>query len=299
MKTESPKLDLARLENVRHRGERIISACPACREIGGDRKGDNLLIFETGVFACAKNQGDKEHGRRILELAGLPRERKFSVTEHVRRHRPKPQKIAAPDSGKWEQIEPLTTKWRGQFYDNQAALAKFSAELGISVQTMQNCTSPAYDGLALIPEGYHPPEIKGPIRTPRLGFVYDGALKIRDPWPGSDIRFLLLDSPRRPWRSFWLQRPELTIQEVHVVESESDALALIDAGYERPFDKHGCAVIAAPGASAWKPDWGRFLAGREVHFWPDANPDGEKFIERVSNSAKTTATGFKRHAIKL
>jgi hypothetical protein len=68
--TNESKLDFSRLENVRERGNRIISRCPACAEIGGDKQHDNLMVFESGLFACAAYQGDREHSSRILQLAG-------------------------------------------------------------------------------------------------------------------------------------------------------------------------------------------------------------------------------------
>lgn len=64
------KLDLKRLTKVRQRGDKIAAACPACREAERDTDGDNLVIFSDGRFACAANQGDAEHSRRILALAG-------------------------------------------------------------------------------------------------------------------------------------------------------------------------------------------------------------------------------------
>ena len=64
------KLDVTKLKKVRHRGDRIIAACPACQEAGRDTDADNLVIFPDGRFACAANQGDLEHSRRILALAG-------------------------------------------------------------------------------------------------------------------------------------------------------------------------------------------------------------------------------------
>ncbi len=71
--TNEPRLDVARLENVRTQGNRTIAACPACRAAGRDRAGDNLVIFEDENFACAAYQGDREHRVEILQLAGIRR----------------------------------------------------------------------------------------------------------------------------------------------------------------------------------------------------------------------------------
>ncbi len=64
------KLDVARLENVRDRGNKIESACPACREEGRDRTGNHLVIYQDGRFGCVANPEDHEHRKRIWQLAG-------------------------------------------------------------------------------------------------------------------------------------------------------------------------------------------------------------------------------------
>ena len=52
------RLDLAKLENVKLRGGgKTGAACPACREAGRDRKGQHLMIFPDGRFACAAHHG--------------------------------------------------------------------------------------------------------------------------------------------------------------------------------------------------------------------------------------------------
>jgi len=65
-------LDLTRLENVKEGRVKTIAACPACRELGSDKKGNHLSILDDGRFNCIVNQGDAgaEHRRRIMQLAG-------------------------------------------------------------------------------------------------------------------------------------------------------------------------------------------------------------------------------------
>lgn len=65
-------LDLAKLENVRESAGKITARCPACHEIGADRKGHHLVHWpESGKFACAARPGDKPHRQRVWLLAGL------------------------------------------------------------------------------------------------------------------------------------------------------------------------------------------------------------------------------------
>jgi putative DNA primase/helicase len=65
-------LDFSKLEKVRTANGKTIARCPACAEADEDRDGKHLAIFADGRFACVTHQGDKEHRRRIWELAGLP-----------------------------------------------------------------------------------------------------------------------------------------------------------------------------------------------------------------------------------
>lgn len=62
-------LDLAKLEKTRKHGSKIVCACPACREAGGDKAGDHLAVFESGAFNCVVDQS-AEHRKRIWQLAG-------------------------------------------------------------------------------------------------------------------------------------------------------------------------------------------------------------------------------------
>ena len=73
--TEST-IDFPRLEKLRRLASGdVISACPACREIGKDGKGDNLRVFASGAFHCIAVPDDKEHNRQIFALVGIKGER--------------------------------------------------------------------------------------------------------------------------------------------------------------------------------------------------------------------------------
>jgi len=65
-------LDLTKIENVKECGGKTVAACPACREMGADKKGNHLSILDDGRFNCIVNQGNAgdEHRRRIMQLAG-------------------------------------------------------------------------------------------------------------------------------------------------------------------------------------------------------------------------------------
>lgn len=288
-----PRLEVSKLENVKEIGNRIQSACPACRAVGRDTKGDNLIIFESGLFACASCQGDREHSAEILRMAGIKRE---GWRPEPRHKRPQPtRRTENPANAEkrlwWAANEPLTHKMRSALYDSRDACELFASELGLKGETLMNCTSPAFDAVALVPAGFIPKN--KPLRSARLGFVYNCAVKIRDPWPS--VRFVMRGTAARPWRSIWLIRPELRIERVHIVESESDALTLIEAGYERPFE--GECVIAIPGASGWRTEWADLVKGREINLWPDRDAAGSGFVETVGRDTFQKNSNVKIHKL--
>lgn len=68
---ETCLLDLERLSNQTDYGNKIVCACPACRESGSDKKGNHLTIYkENGAFSCVLHPRDKDHNRIILNLVG-------------------------------------------------------------------------------------------------------------------------------------------------------------------------------------------------------------------------------------
>ncbi len=277
MQTLEPKLDVSKLESVKEIGDCLQSACPACRAVGRDRKGDNLKIYPDFHFACAANLGDREHAAEILRMVGIKNSGWRPEPCH-KRPQPTRRTVNPADEEKrlwWAANEPLTHKMRSALYDCREACEQFADELGLKWETLHDLTSPAFDAVALVPAGFIPKE--KPLRNRRLGLIYDGALKIRSPWP--NVRFLMRGRPSRPWRSIWLTRPELRIERVHIVESESDALTLIEAGYERPFD--GECVIAVSGANGWRPEWADLVSGRQIHLWPDRDTKGSEFVDTV------------------
>lgn len=124
------KLDVSKLENVRKRGNKTIAACPACRECGRDKSGDNLAIFENDVFACAANQGDKEHDSRILQLAGSADWRETRSTSRPFAQTEAPQLQAGEWAADCERLRRDTAsmgrvaKWRalpGKYVDRLAS----------------------------------------------------------------------------------------------------------------------------------------------------------------------------------
>jgi hypothetical protein len=64
-------LDRTRLQKVRDLANGGLQAqCPACAEVGQDRKGEHLRISPEGKFGCCVFPGDRKHRSRIFALAG-------------------------------------------------------------------------------------------------------------------------------------------------------------------------------------------------------------------------------------
>jgi hypothetical protein len=280
-------LDVSLLTKVRTRGGRMIARCPACAESGGDRKGNHLFILEDGRFGCVNYAGDREHRRRIWELVGQEGERIASTTRPPPRRRPRRFK---PDY-----LYARTTPWRGRLYQEPDLLRRVTG-WQYSDKTIRCLTMPAFDAVCLIPAGevFTLPgalDENGKPRTlrlsaDRLGFVYDGALKIRQPYgPRSDLRFLMLGEPRRPWRSYTLLRPECRIEKVAIAEGEHDAVELVECGLEHfDFQQAGSGVVGIPGASAFRPEWARLFAKRAVTVWRHSDDGGRRFAQGVADA---------------
>lgn len=64
-------LDTSKLVNFKPSGGgKSTSACPECQRLGGDKKGNHLVIFSSGAYGCAVDNSP-EHSKAIWKLAGL------------------------------------------------------------------------------------------------------------------------------------------------------------------------------------------------------------------------------------
>jgi hypothetical protein len=65
-------LNILKLENCHKKASKVVARCPACAEIGQDRQGNHLILYDNGRFGCVKYQGTEriEHRKRIFQLVG-------------------------------------------------------------------------------------------------------------------------------------------------------------------------------------------------------------------------------------
>jgi hypothetical protein len=190
-----------------------------------------------------------------------------------------------------EELERQTTPWRIRLYEDSAWRDTFACELELSPNTLRRLTSPSLDALGITPAGLILIKADGTpctLQKPRLAYIFDGGYKIRDPFGTGKPRFWQVGEMRRPWLSYWLCRAKPFITDVHLVESESSAAALIEAGLNDPFHKGTC-VVATSGSNGFDHAWVPLFAGRTVHFWPDKDPAGQRFFEETAATLHGTA----------
>jgi len=138
---------------------------------------------------------------------------------------------------------------RARLWGSPDLLAKAEEMLGIPAAVIRSlcCTSDAL-GWA----------------SGRLCYLYEHALKFRNP-PGVEPRFKVeIGRPAFPWRWHFAARPEVV--EVFLTESESSAVALIASGFEELHPTKGkpaSAVIACPG-NGFPEHWGPLFKGKRV-----------------------------------
>ena len=74
-------LNILKLENCHKKGGKIVARCPACAEIGQDKQGNHLILYDDGRFGCVKYQGTEgiEHRKRIFQLVGESKEIKTII----------------------------------------------------------------------------------------------------------------------------------------------------------------------------------------------------------------------------
>lgn len=275
------KLELDRLVKVRQRGSRTFARCPACAEKDSDRAGDNLVIFDSGCFACAAFQGDSGHARRILELAGNEEEkRKLSRSSSgppgafppPRQRRVPAPPVLPPDFAETVRTARLRAS---ACLETQMVMAD---EFGVRVETIRRLSMPEGGALGFFPRI----SIGGtPCLPDRIGYIYPQGIKIRQPWGAEAARFAwACGRATEPWRHTCASaRPG--VRHYYLTEGESDLIALADALTNRIKPEDGIAMVASPGTS-FREEWARLFAGCEVSLFFDKDAAGAAAAERTT-----------------
>jgi len=280
------KLTLDRLEKVRQRGSRIIARCPACAEMDRDKAADNLIIFDNGCFACAAHQQDREHARRILQLAGNAEEYQRSRSGPPAafpppRQRPEPAPTPLPPD-----FESLTRAARCRVFGCAETQQLIAAEFGVQAETIRRLAMPEGGALGFFPSI----SIGGkPCLPDRIGYIYPEGIKIRQPW--SNVRFAwACGKATEPWR-YTYARARRNVQQYSITEGESDLIALADAMGNQLRAGDGIAMVASPGTS-FREEWARLFQGCNVSLVFDNDAAG-------AAAAARTAALLRPHAAQV
>lgn len=271
------KLNLERLEKPKERYGKIIARCPACAEIGKDSASDNLAIFANGNFACAVYQGDAEHSKRILQLAGaeMPARNVWQIPPPIRQ----PEDAPLPR---------LTTRQFGIMRHAIEALGKnpnrcaaIATRRGWNASTVRNAAMDCSMGWLVFDDELRKPAPVCPDGA--LCFIYRAGLKVRYIGPDGKKQLRYLKSEGLNHKSLW--RGELitkATQTVWLTEGEPDCLRLMDMGIGEGGGNTEVACSLPDAGYTLRRDELDTLRGREVIFCPDNDVAGQKSVERLA-----------------
>ncbi|MGV3663893.1 MAG: CHC2 zinc finger domain-containing protein [Prosthecobacter sp.] len=238
-------------------------------------------------------EATKDFRRICLEIADV-----IGKQAPFQFHRPKRQEgclIKDPPHAKSippSDLVELTNPWRTRLFEDRALRKKFASDLGLKAETLARLCMPELDSWGIAPQGFQLKKQDGGLvrlNNPRLCYIGDGGYKIREPFGKCGTpRFWRVGTLQRPWRSHRLISRNVEIENVHLVESESSAAALIESGFEDPFGQKSC-VVATSGSNGFQAAWVPMFEGRVVHFWPDSDEAGHRFLDSTAVLLKTQA----------
>ena len=121
-----------------------------------------------------------------------------------------------------------------------------------------------------------------------LGFHYSGGVKLRH-WPDHNFHWKL--GGNGLWRDRLLEQSST----IYLTEGESDAITILDCGVEQD---SGTAVLAVPGASAYKTMWTKRFAGKAVITCFDNDEAGIAMGKRIHPLLKPVVASLRMHTLK-
>ena len=284
-------IDLTKLEKVRELpGGRIIAQCPACAEVDRDKNGEHLTVWPDDHYACAANQGDREHLRRIHALVGISRsERPLLIG------RPTPAgAVLRPTEAPLPVLSNRQTALMIAAIENLARAnpeaakrcASIADSRGWKPETVRLTALDQCAGWMRFNTKIRKPDPRCPDEA--WCFIYRVGVKVRFHLPDGKkaLRWLKSEGLSQPslWRFECIGRETET---VWITEGEPDAIRLMDLGIgENCGNKE--AVCALPSASySLRQDELAALRGKQVIFCPDNNDAGQKAAARLSQSLAT------------
>ena len=272
--SDHARLDFNLIEKLRAVGDRNVGRCPACAEFDSDKKRNHLSINANGRWCCVMfpKPGGNAHRSRIRELVGIKGDAPRIYTSRTAFCKPVPEP--------WKPYEMTNAE-----QEQCVCMAKALANNPDALQRIANARAWQPETIRLLAV-----ELCLGIYEGKLVMIYPTGAKQRLkpltkglPHHGAPFRQLF----GKP--SLWMgDRIFRCTEKVHIVEGESAAIALCDAGLDNGTTS---LVMATPGASSWRHEWASRFAGLEVLIWPDADEAGEKHASAILDSLQGIARG--------
>lgn len=270
--SDHARLDFNLIEKLRAVGNRHEGRCPACAETDGDKKGNHLSIDADERWTCIMFPGaeGKEHRSRIRALVG--------IKDGTNYRRPVRATYTKPVREPWKPYEMTNAE-----LEQCVSMAKALANNPDALQRIAKARAWQPETIRLLAV-----ELCLGIHEGKLVMIYPTGAKQRlkpltkgQQHHGAAFRQLF----GKP--SLWMgDRILRCTEKVHIVEGESAAIALCDAGLDNGTTN---LVMATPGASSWRREWASRFAGLEVLIWPDADEAGEKHASAILDSLQGIA----------
>lgn len=242
-------LNIALLNNAHQQGNKTICECPICAKNGGDKTRDHLAIFQNGEFACIDFPGaaGADHRRAIFDFCGIIEPKPASP-------RPAPAKLVETFTS--ANPVPNVMKERNWKTLENAAHACTPDQTTLEVIYRYPKNGKPFGATAR----YHTPDSKTFRQFHAIGHRW------------------AIGAPSGKWPPY--RENELpTTGLIDIFEGEKCVDTAVRLGMN--------ATCSAGGAAAAdRTDW-QFFAGRDVRIWPDNNPAGEGYADKVFKNASS------------
>jgi len=287
MRQRLPEYLAARGVELHKQGARLVGKCPCHDDTSPSfaiygSKLENAGCFPCGfsgdIFAASQWMGRASNfPEAVCDVAAtlgvcLPDSTAGTATRHAtapQRPAKQPEPPFTLSAGDREKIHTARLAFTDAFHDGNPTVDRIAESLGLSRETLR-LASWGESGLGLA-NGW-------------LCYRYPAGLKWRNPDPQAKTRFQwIVGKATAPWRMGWASKPE--VQTVFLTESESDCMALIEAGLE---SDGTAACVASPGTN-FSQAWAELFAGKRVTICFDPDPPGIAAAAKVAAWLKGTA----------
>jgi hypothetical protein len=278
---------------IRKQGSRLVTHCPMHDDskpsfamFGNKHENGGCYPcnFKGDVFGLARAMGKAnsfpDAVRHVASVLGIslrdqpqsPAQAVSRVAKPIRKpaHKPEPELTA----DQLEIIRKARLRFSDALHSGNPLVEKIADSLGLKIETLRYAAF-GESGLGLAcPAG---------SSQPWLCYAYPSGLKWRNPHPQTTPRFRwITGNARKPWRWEWVKP---NTQTIYLTESESDCMALIEAGIDQ---LENTACVAMPGTS-WQEHWIELFRGKRVVLCMDKDKAGTAATALIAAQLKGIA----------